>query len=189
MAKKQKKASGEIMVPKSLEEVGALQLKLADRLRRKREHEAVRDAERDAISEKAKGPIAALEAEILDLARAIYTYGDNHKDELLRDKKTVEIPRIGSLSWSLTPPAIEVVGDTKAIVKYLSRRKLKRFIRVTVEINKEALGNELDVAKTIPDIRIRQDNIFTIKLEGAPERVSRNTAPKSRWKITVPKSR
>jgi len=67
----------------------------------------------------------------------------------------------GEVKWRTRPPRVTLKGKD-AIIETMTRLRLKRFLRVSIDINKDALLAEPDVAKTIPGVTIRQGEDFVI---------------------------
>jgi phage host-nuclease inhibitor protein Gam len=67
----------------------------------------------------------------------------------------------GEVRWRITPPSV-TVRKAEAVLTYLLKAGLKRFVRTKEEVNKDALLLEPKVAATIPGITINQSEEFII---------------------------
>lgn len=76
---------------------------------------------------------------ITEISEGIYIFAQSHRPELTEDlkKKTVEFVT-GTLRWQMTPPAVNIKDEKKA-VQELEEQGLEEFIRTIKEVNKEAI--------------------------------------------------
>ncbi|EIZ1729831.1 host-nuclease inhibitor Gam family protein [Salmonella enterica] len=114
----------------------------------------------DAIAEitASKSPlIESLKARMEELQSGIQTWCEAHRDELTNGGK-VKFANLttGEVQWRNRPPSVNVRG-AEAVIDFLKRLGLQRFIRTKEEINKDAMLNEKDAVKNIPGITIKSD--------------------------------
>jgi len=67
----------------------------------------------------------------------------------------------GEIKWRMRPPRVTLRGKEN-IIETMKRLGLDRFLRVSVDVNKDALLAEPDVAATIPGVTIKQAEDFVI---------------------------
>jgi phage host-nuclease inhibitor protein Gam len=67
----------------------------------------------------------------------------------------------GRIQWR-TNPASVALKKVERVMASLKELKLDRFIRIKEEPNKEAMLEEPEVAKTVPGVKIKQDEKFVI---------------------------
>ena len=67
----------------------------------------------------------------------------------------------GEVKWRLRPPSISVRG-ADAVIATLRKLGLGRFLREKVEIDKEALLKEPDVARQVGGVSLSQKEDFVI---------------------------
>ena len=103
------------------------------------------------------------EVNISKLFEGLFVFGQSHRDELTEDgkKKTVEVPT-GIFGWRMTPPAVSL-KNVKQILKELVKRRLKQFIRVKREVDKEAMLKEPELAASVKGVSIGQHEEFMVK--------------------------
>lgn len=106
--------------------------------------------------------IAPIEDECKALVDGLYAFAQANRAALTEHDKTkkVKLPA-GEFFWKWTPFSVVVEG-VKEVIQNLKKRRLKRFIRVKEEIDKEALLKELDVARKIPGVTVSQREQFFI---------------------------
>jgi len=99
--------------------------------------------------------------QIRELTQGVQTYCEAHRDELLTGKaKTVNLAS-GEVKWRTRPPRVSVRNVT-GVIEALKRLKLKRFIRIKEEINKEAILEEPETVAGVKGISITQREDFVI---------------------------
>lgn len=103
------------------------------------------------------------EGNISQLFEGLFIFAESHRNELTEDgkRKTVELPT-GIFGWRLTPPAVSL-KNVKQVLEELIKRRLKQFIRVKQEVDKEAMLKEPDVAKSVKGVTIGQYEEFMVK--------------------------
>ena len=100
---------------------------------------------------------------ISQLFEGLFIFAESHRNELTEDgkKKTVEVPT-GIFAWRLTPPSVSL-KSIKEVISSLRSLGLRRFLRMKVEVNKEAMLKEPELAKTVKGVTISQREEFVVK--------------------------
>jgi phage host-nuclease inhibitor protein Gam len=130
----------------------------------------VADADRFATEQS-----TPLIAERDELAKAVAAYCEAHRSELIDNKtKTVKLPS-GEISWRFTPPSVGIKNTTAVIAAIKERCWGKRFLRVKVEINRQALRDDPKRALTIPGVSIGRKEELIIKPNQGGEIVGKST--------------
>ncbi|HEY0464566.1 MAG TPA: host-nuclease inhibitor Gam family protein [Polyangiaceae bacterium] len=134
-------------------------------LQRKRELIETRmNAELALVRKRHEDEAAPHAVRIRDLAIGVQAWANAHRAELLDgDAKTVKLSA-GVLCWRNTPPAVTLKG-VEAIIALIKSLRLKRFLRTTVEVNKQAVLAERNnpVLERIKGLSIKQVEEFVIK--------------------------
>lgn len=156
-AKKRLKATAALYVAQTKEEVITGIKQLGDI---QRELIRVETEMNDSIAEitASHSPaIEGLKAKMEELQNGIQTWCEAHRDELTNNGK-VKFANLttGEVQWRNRPPSVSIRG-ADAVIDFLKRLGLKRFIRTKEELNKEAMLNEKDAVKNIPGITIKTD--------------------------------
>lgn len=113
----------------------------------------------DLASVKAQHEEAAkpLQQSLVDMLHALQAYGAAHRRRLTGsgETKTVKMPA-GEIGWRTNPPSVKFKRGFKAedIVAELRKLNLRRFMRSTVTVNKQAMLDDPDTAKTVPGVQI-----------------------------------
>lgn len=123
------------------------------------------EARQLAIAESFAESVNEINAEIEGAFQAVHAWAEAHKGELLKgDSKTAKLST-GELSWRLTPPAVKLTNVEKVLAQFKAK-KLKNFIRVKFEVDKEAIlkagQGELD-ERGITGIKVTQAEEFVAK--------------------------
>ena len=100
---------------------------------------------------------------VSNLISGLFAFAEAHRKELTNDGKikTVKVPT-GSFGWRMTPKSVSL-RNVKSILEELKSLKLKRFIRIKEEVDKEAMLKESDMAETIKGVSIGQHEEFLAK--------------------------
>ena len=130
------------------------------------EQETARDTEIAAIRA-AHAPELALVAERMTIElNAIETYANaNRSSILVGEQKSVSFAA-GRIGWRLTPWRVtfQKGGELKAIAD-LKLRRLKKFLRFTVEVDKEAL---LKDRPAVDGVKYKQSDDFFVEPNAEP---------------------
>lgn len=169
MAAKKKKP---VVVPESMEELAWF----VERIRR--EENAIREIEAKntkktsqletqiaQLNQQAQSEAVPHAKEIESLAMGVWIYAEAHRKDLIKDEKvkTFELASGDILRWYFTKSRVEVANE-EAALKELKRKELIDFIRVTEEINKEAILANQEKAEGLKTLSIEQDEVFAIVL-------------------------
>ncbi|MFZ3136265.1 MAG: host-nuclease inhibitor Gam family protein [Thermodesulfovibrionales bacterium] len=152
-----------IAVPKNLDEAAQFLAQIGEEQRATDKIRLDLNTEVDKLKTEAMVDVEPYQKNISQLVEGLFAYAEAHRDELTDGgkRKTVEVPT-GWFGWRMTPPAVSL-HDAKSILESLKSLKLKRFIRTTEEINKDAMLKEPDLAKTVKGVSISQHELFVAK--------------------------
>lgn len=127
--------------------------------------EAEMNAEIIAVKESFESHAAPLRDSIEVLFKGLHQWAHANREELLGDgtSKTVKLAT-GELSWRWTPSAVTVKGVEKVIESIESSgfAELDDFIRVTSELDKEAILKDRDTLEILQGILEDTDASVTI---------------------------
>lgn len=150
-------------VPKSLEEAAEF-LSLVGQEKRKIEKiQSILNEKIEEWKSKAMVEVKSYDEKISQLVEGLFAFAESNREKLTDGgkRKTVEVPT-GTFGWRMTPPAVSL-RDVESILESLKSLKLKRFIRIKEEVDKEAMLKEPDVAKTVKGVSITQREEFVVK--------------------------
>ena len=113
----------------------------------------------------------AMAAQPLRVARdeaeaAIEAWCDAHRDELTEGGRSKSYRfDAGEIAWRAKPPKVNVRNVEKALAWVLEAgARFRRFLRVSHELDKEAMLKEAELAGEIPGVKIKSDGeAFDIK--------------------------
>jgi phage host-nuclease inhibitor protein Gam len=98
-----------------------------------------------------------------ELMKGVQLYCEANRALITKDGKTKTVSfATGEVSWRLRPPSI-VIRNAAALVEVLKARLLTRFLRVKEEIDREAMGKDLDIARELPGVTVSQKEDFVVK--------------------------
>lgn len=88
------------------------------------------------------------------LTRGLQLWAEANRPALTQDgrSKTVKLAA-GEIAWRQLPPSVTIKG-VPAVLAALIKLGLRRFVREKLEIDKEAMLKEPDVAVTVPGVSI-----------------------------------
>ena len=159
MAKKQAAAITKIAVPirTSDTECDDRILQLGDNLRALQQVQVDLDAELARVKANAETQAAPLQAMVEGLSEAIEAYCDTHRKRLTDDGKSKSYSfGNGEVSWRNAPASVKLrkVAD---IVAWLREQKGKwrKFLRISYEVDKQAMLRHVDQAREIPGVTIK----------------------------------
>ena len=152
-----------IAVPKSLDEAAQFLAQIGKEQRAVDKIQSDLNAKVDALKVTAMAGAEPHQQKVTQLVEGLFAFAETHREKLTDGgkRKTVEVPT-GTFGWRMTPPAVSLRG-VEAILESLKSLKLKRFIRIKEEVDKDALLKEPDVAKTIKGVSITQHEDFIAK--------------------------
>lgn len=121
------------------------------------------DTRIDLLKRNAQVEAKPIEKDINDLAQGVFLFAESHREELTCKErhKTVEFITGDKIKWYLTPRSVVVIDKEEAI-KELKKRDLADFIRITEEIDKEAILRQPDKIARLNNLDISQTEIFAI---------------------------
>lgn len=108
----------------------------------------INDITATAIDER-KDRIDELRGVIETLSHGVQSWCEVNRDLLCKKGKTVNLTT-GEVSWRVRPPKVNLRGVDKLLEMLKGDRKLKKFVRVKEEINKDAI---LADPKAVQDIK------------------------------------
>lgn len=150
-------------VPQTKNDANALLALIGVRNAKLESIQARRDERIAAANRRASEESAPLMAERDGLVQALAAYCEAHRDELTDGGKVKTAKFMaGEVSWRFTPPAVSLKGVPKIIEAIKARRLAKKFLRVTYTVNKEAMLEEQELARSISGVSIgqREELIF-----------------------------
>jgi len=160
--KRQKVAAIEHYVPQSRDEAAECVAEIGRKQRERDRIQAAMNDElaivRDSYEAKAK-PHAD---RISELTRGVHLWCEANRASLTQDNKVkFHTFATGEVKWRMRPPSIAIRG-VEAVAAVIQKMGLPRFLRTKVEIDKDALLKEPDVAKSIAGISVVQKEDFVV---------------------------
>ena len=100
---------------------------------------------------------------IVELTKGVATWCEAHRGELTKEGKT-KTARLatGEVSWRMRPPSI-VLRGAEAVIDALRKLGMDRFLRVKVEVDKNAMLAEPEAVAKIKGVSISQREEFVVK--------------------------
>lgn len=123
-----------------------------------REHARLSADLNDAIAnltEIAAPQLKEISDRIMELQAGVQTWCAANREEICGKGKSANLIT-GEVSWRQRPPSVSVRG-AEAVLAWLKTQGLTGFIRTKEEVNKEAMLNEKDKARTVPGVSIVTD--------------------------------
>ncbi|MQT14412.1 host-nuclease inhibitor Gam family protein [Segnochrobactrum spirostomi] len=141
-------------VPQTREEAATAVARIGELGRAVARIEADLNDELTRRKEAAETAASPLRDEVTALTEGLKIWAEANRSELTAGGKTKSADiGTGVISWRLRPPKVSVRAVDQ-VIELLRARGFRRFLRTKVEINKEALLAEPDVARTIAGISI-----------------------------------
>lgn len=158
-----KVAAAEIDIPQSREECNRA---IADIGKAQRERERIQAAMNDDLAnireryEEAAKPHAD---RISALTQGVAAWCEANRDDLTQGgkRKTAKMAT-GEISWRTRPPSVAVRGKD-AVIDALRKLGLDRFLRVKVDVDKDAILREPDTIEGVRGLSISQREDFVVK--------------------------
>lgn len=139
----------------SIARIGALQRE-RDRI------QAAMNDELAAVRERFEAQAKPHAERIAELTRGVHDWCVANRAQLTHDNKVkFHAFATGEVKWRMRPPSISVRG-VDAVVSTLRKLGLTRFLREKVEIDKEAMLKEPEVAGSIGGISVSQREDFVV---------------------------
>lgn len=161
--KKLKAAAVEHPVPQSLDECAEFIARIGEAQRQRALIEVAMNedlaARKKAYEEQAK-PFGE---RIAELTKGVQTWCEANRARITHDGR-VKFHRFatGEVKWRLRPPSIAVRG-VEAVIACLKRMGLNQFVRTKEEVNREAMLDDIDTAKTVPGVAVSQKEDFVVE--------------------------
>ena len=158
MAKKAKKIAP---VAKNLEQADEFLSEMGQAQQAIDDINAELTAEVEKLKKEAAAKAKIEQDKIDDLLEGLFAFAHPRKAELTAGgpSKTVHMPSGGELRWRTTPSKVNI-SNTEKVLATLKSLGLRRFIRQTPTIDKEAMLKEPQVAVEIPGVTITQIDMF-----------------------------
>ncbi len=141
----------------AIKDIGDLQRELQRKM-------TAQNDELAAITERYAPELQAIKEQLEPMQDAVQAWCESHRDELTQNGKTKTANfNTGDIQWRQRPPSVNARG-IPTILENLKKLGLTQFIRVKEELNKDAILNEPDLAKTVAGISIKtgfEDFIIT----------------------------
>ena len=149
-------------VPQDAQEASAAVAEIGAATRELRHIEADMNEALAKIKEQFEIAAAVPRARIDILTKAVQIWAEANRDALTQHGKvkTHDLPA-GQICWRTRPPSVRVTG-VDAVLDFLRRLGLSRFIRTKEEINREAILNEPEAVSFVPGISISQAEDFVV---------------------------
>lgn len=148
------KAKAQIYVPQSQEDTAADIRKIGDLERQKLRATTEMNDAIAQITQNFQPRLDALSEQLKTLQEGVQAYCEAHRDALTNNGKVKTANLItGEVQWRQRPPSVGVRGK-ETVIETLKRLGLKKFIRTTEEVNKEAILNEPDEARGVAGLTI-----------------------------------
>jgi phage host-nuclease inhibitor protein Gam len=152
--KKQKVPALNLPVPQSREEAAKSLARLGVLSRECARLEADMNDTIAKAKESAESSAAPKRQESNALLRGLQTWCDAHRNELTGEGKTKTADLgTGTVSWRHRPPKVSL-RDVEAIIDRIKQLGLTKFLRESVEPDKEAMLKEPALARTIAGVTI-----------------------------------
>lgn len=157
-------------VPQDADEVSSAILTIGENQREVARLTSEMNAQLSAIKTEYELRAAPHVEEIKQLGDGVHAFCEAHRVELTSDGKVKTAKfSTGECSWRLNPPKVVIkrgIGlDT--IFELLRARRLKRFIRVKEELDKEAILSEPGTVTGMTEISVEQSEQFVVKPFGS----------------------
>jgi len=120
--------------------------------------EAARAAADVALATKLQPIRASIDAK----AAVVFAWAAKHRGEICDKGSKTATLATGEIAWRMTPKSVAIKG-VETVLALLKKGRLKRFLRVKVEIDKAALLREEKAALRISGISISQREEVVLK--------------------------
>lgn len=169
-----------IRVPQNIEELNEFVRLIGERQRRRDEINRELNERVEALKAEATEKIKPLADEETALFDGVYAFANSRRDELTDHdkKKTINLPA-GDISWRLSPKAAKI-KNVKAVLAALKKLGLTRFIRSKEEIDKEQMLKEETVAQSVEGVKIKQEELFSVKPASVSAEITRDSLRKAK---------
>ena len=172
MAKKTKTAGANIQVPQSREEASQAVARIGVINREVARREADMNDRLAKIKEEVEAEVAPSRTEAEQLTEGLKIWSEANRRELTGGDKTKTVDLgSGLIKWRSKPAKVTIRG-MEAVIAAIKTLGLRKFIRTTEEVNKEAMLLDKDKARTVPGVTIGSDGEdfvvepFEVELQG-----------------------
>ena len=157
-----KSDAANIAVPQTREEVVEAIAAIGVAQRNRDRVQAAMNDELAAIRQRYEEQAKPFADEIKERGNGVQLWCEAHRDELTNGGKRKSCSMSsGEVKWRMRPPSVAIRGkDT--VIEALQSTGLDRFLRTSVDVNKEAILAEPDVAQNIRGITVSQREDFVI---------------------------
>ena len=156
MAKAKTKAPA-LDVPQTDEHADFLLECYGDAMRELALIQADMSAELAAVKAKHEASAKPFQDDLNSLFERLQAWGEAHRKRLTEDEttKTVKLPA-GEIGWRMRPPSVSIRKGLKLddVVARIKQLGLRKFLRVKVELNKDAMLEEPKRANTIDGVAV-----------------------------------
>lgn len=163
MAKIKSKTRGaNLPVPQSREDAAAVVARIGAINREIGRVEAAMNDELATIKANAEEACGPLKDELTSATEGLKIWAEANRADITHGHKTKTVDLgTGTISWRTSPPKVKGVPRAKeALAELITKMKslgLKQFVRVTEEINREAMLADPDKAEKVPGIKIASE--------------------------------
>lgn len=153
-----------ISPPSSREEVTEYIRQIGEHQRKAMRQKAAMEKKLEKIRQKEIPKIDAEEKTTEELVKALYVYARDHRDKLTEGGKFKTVPfPTGTIGWRLSRVSVVLKDKVEEIIKRCKEAKLRQFIRIKEEIDKDAMLREKEKAVKIEGVTIKQRENFFIE--------------------------
>jgi phage host-nuclease inhibitor protein Gam len=155
--KKLKRAAETAQAPETREEAERMLARLGEIQREKTLLSTALEETLAAERTRVEAQALPLTAEAEQLTRGIQLWAEANRRSLTQDGRTKTIRlSTGEIAWRARPPSVKL-RDQGAILEFLAKMGLARFIRTKTEVNREAMLAEPSVARDVPGVTISSE--------------------------------
>ena len=157
MAKKTKTLGANLPVPQSRDDAAAALRRIGEANREVARIELKLADDVAGLKEAAESAATPLKEEAKALTEGLKLWAEANRDALTGGKvKTADLGT-GKISWRLRPAKVSLRGKIEEVVERLKSLGLQRFVRVTEEVNKEAMLADRDAARAVQGVTIASE--------------------------------
>lgn len=156
MAKTKRKAVN-VPVPQSQKEAGSQLGRIGDLRREIAGRKAAADAQVARIGEAVSDALAPVQEELGQLEKGLQIYCEANRQTLTNEGKRKHHDfGTGKVHWRLRPPSVTIRGLPE-VIERIKSLKLMKFLRVKVEVDREAMLKDRKTASAIDGVTIKTD--------------------------------
>ncbi|MBR0962216.1 host-nuclease inhibitor Gam family protein [Bradyrhizobium japonicum] len=180
---KAKAAAADVRIPQNRDEAAAMIAEYGDVARQVAAIETAMQKKLADVKTAAEDESRPHVKKALDLFRGLHMYCEANRQQLLANTgtKTVDFGT-GTVKWRFNPPKVRISGGDDAVIDLINEKKMiaeaadlegvaasyGNFLRVKIEIDREAMLKNPDLARTIPGVSIpKGSEIFEVEPFGA----------------------